>query len=66
MVYHEIQKKGEKTYNYLVKTVREGKKWSKVRKYIGGGHIPKDKLKEENYDNLKTILSIKLKIILKK
>ena len=47
MVYHEIQKKGEKTYNYLVKTVREGKKWSKVRKYIGGGHIPKDKLKEE-------------------
>ncbi len=47
MTYHEIQEKNGKQYNYLVKTIREGKKWKKLRKYIGEGSISKDKLKEE-------------------
>lgn len=47
MVYHEVQKRGEKRYNYLVKTIRHGKKWEKIRKYIGEGKMPTDKIKEE-------------------
>lgn len=47
MVYHEIQKRGEKKYNYLVKTIRNGRKWKKLRKYIGEGDISAEKIKEE-------------------
>lgn len=47
MVYHEIKKKGSKRYNYLVQTIRSGKKWKKVRKYMGEGSIPKEKIEEE-------------------
>lgn len=47
MVYHEVKNRDEKKYNYLVKTIRSGRKWKKLRKYIGVGKISKDKLKEE-------------------
>lgn len=47
MVYHEVKKKGGKKYNYLAKTIRRGKKWEKIRKYIGEGSITKERLKKE-------------------
>lgn len=47
MVYHEIKIRGGKRYNYLVKTIRHGKKWKKLRKYIGEGDIPESEIKEE-------------------
>lgn len=53
MPYHEIQKRGGKRYNYIVKTVRSGNGWKKIRKYIGEGDIPGMKIKEEmqNFEN---------------
>ncbi|MBI4174736.1 MAG: Fic family protein [Candidatus Aenigmarchaeota archaeon] len=47
MVYHEVQKKGRKSYNYLVKSIRRGNKWEKKRKYIGAGKFSGDKIREE-------------------
>ncbi len=47
MVYHEIQRKGKKKYNYLVKTIRHGKRWKKTRKYIGEGNLSRNKVMEE-------------------
>jgi len=46
-MYHEIKEKNEKKYNYLVYSIREGKKTKKLRKYIGEGEISKNKLKGE-------------------
>jgi len=47
MVYHEIQRKGKRKYNYLVKTIRHGKGWKKTRKYIGEGNLSKIKIRKE-------------------
>ena len=47
MVYHEIKIRGGKRYNYLVKTIRYGEKWRKIRKYIGEGDISAGKISEE-------------------
>jgi len=48
-----MQKRGGKTYNYIVKTMRSGRKWRKARKYIGGGILSAKKIKEEirNFEN---------------
>ncbi len=47
MVYHEVKLRSWKKYNYLVKTVRHGKRWKKIRKYIGEGNLSKNKIKKE-------------------
>ncbi|MBI4162102.1 MAG: Fic family protein, partial [Candidatus Aenigmarchaeota archaeon] len=53
MTYHEVQERQGKKYNYLVKTVRNGKKWKKLRKYIGEGRITEDRMNEalEKFEN---------------
>ena len=47
MVYHEIKTRSGKKYNYLVKTIRDGKRWKKLRKYIGKGNLSKIKIMNE-------------------
>ena len=47
MVYHEIKIRRGKRYNYLVKTIRYGRKLKKIRKYLGEGHISKNKIQLE-------------------
>ncbi|HLD38938.1 MAG TPA: Fic family protein [archaeon] len=47
MSYHEIKVRKGKHYNYLVHTIRDGKKWKKIRKYIGEGYVSKGKIKKE-------------------
>ncbi len=47
MVYHEIKGKKGKVYNYLVYSIREGKKTKKIRKYVGEGNISESILKKE-------------------
>ncbi len=47
MSYHEIKMRKKKQYNYIVHTIRYGNKWKKIRKYIGEGNLPKEKIKNE-------------------
>jgi fido (protein-threonine AMPylation protein) len=47
MTYHEIQLHNGKQYNYIVHTIRNGKKWKKVRKYIGEGNLSEEKIRKE-------------------
>lgn len=44
MAYLEIMKKEKKNYYYLSTTVRYKGKFKKIRKYLGCGHIPQEKL----------------------
>lgn len=50
MVYHEIRLVGGKKQNYLVYNRREGEKWAKKSKFIGGGDIAKEKVVELKED----------------
>jgi len=45
MAYIETIKKEKKNYYYLTQTIRLGKKFKKVRRLLGKGHIPQQKLK---------------------
>ncbi|MBI5060789.1 MAG: Fic family protein [Candidatus Aenigmarchaeota archaeon] len=47
MSYHEVKIRGRKRYNYIVHTIRAGNKWKKIRKYIGEGFLPKEKISRE-------------------
>ena len=52
MTYHEIKIRNKKRYNYIVHTIRDGRKWKKARKYIGEGNLSEEKVKNElkNFD----------------
>lgn len=45
MTYTEIQKKGNKTYYYRVRSIRKARKVAKVRQYLGK-NLSKDKLRK--------------------
>lgn len=47
MVYHEIRKKGNTPYNYIIHNIRDNNKWKKKSKFIGTGKLSKNKIKEE-------------------
>src|SRR3989344_9697769 len=47
MVYHEIRKKGNVLYNYIIHNIRNGKKWNKKSKFIGKGKLTEGKIEEE-------------------
>ncbi len=47
MVYHEIRKKKNALYNYIVHNTREKNKWKKKSKLIGKGKLSKKTIEEE-------------------
>ena len=44
MAYIETIKRGKKNFYYLTQTIREGNKFRKIRRLLGKGNIPKEKL----------------------
>jgi Fic family protein len=46
MVYIETIRRGKKNFYYLTQTLREGKKFRKIRRLLGKGKISQDKLKK--------------------
>ena len=55
-MYHEVNKVREKKYHYLTENIRNGKKWKKIRIYLGGGEKTKkeiDELTKKNKRKLK-------------
>jgi len=47
MVYHEVRKRKNILYNYIVHNIRHNNKWKKRSKFIGKGRLSKDKIEKE-------------------
>ena len=45
-MYHYVESRGKKRYNYLVENIRAGGKWKKAKVYIGSGHIGRVRLQK--------------------
>ena len=55
MTYTDIQVKGGRNYYYRAKSIRDGSKFKKLRKYMGVG-LSKEELEEKEKSNLVNIL----------
>lgn len=47
MVYHEVRKRNNLLYNYIIHNVRDNHKWKKKSKFIGKGKLSKDRIDKE-------------------
>lgn len=65
MVYTEVQIKNGKRYYYRTKTVRKGKKFKKIRKYLGKG-LTKEELKKREREVDKLLVAPLTKLLTRK